>query len=189
MGWYVLQVLTGKEFMVAERLGMMDIETLVPIEGIMERRGQRWEEVNRIMFPGYVFLQVGLDYTRYYQIKNVPCIIHFLGKDHSDLPETIPDAEMEPWLLLKNNGLPFSVSEAERGDDGRTRIRSGPLKPLEDRIVSVDARQRRATVELKINGKAYRIVVGIRMTSNPEQAADEQSPCEKQDEKMGQVAS
>ena len=67
---------------------------------------------------------------------------------------------MAAVLLFARSGRDFGVSFGERSN-GETVITSGPLTALQERIVKVNPRGRRATVELTVLGEARRIEVGL----------------------------
>lgn len=189
MHWYVLHVLTGKEKDVGDRLEQLGVRHLIPRCEVTELRKQRYEFVERILFPGYVFIETELSPRLYYSIRDIPSVIRFLGMT-AGIPSTVTPREMEPWIILGNGGKTFGISAGMKDKkSGRTRIRSGPLLALEDRIVSVDARQRRAKLELQVMGQVHTVNVGLDFKSSSETTADDTSPCEDQDEQTGSQVS
>lgn len=155
--WYVAQVLTGTEETTAEKLNSAGMEAMAPAQVLHERRHGKWWPVRRIVFPGYVFIRVGMAPRAYYYIKQLPHVIRLLGADG---PEAVPDTQMEIVQAFANDGHDFGMSEGDK-IDGKTVITSGPLAQLEGRIVKVNARARRATVEVPILDATYQVDAGI----------------------------
>ena len=58
--WYVLHVRTGHELPVAEAArGLSGVAAFTPIETIYERHGGEFRELQRLLYPGYVFVPSG----------------------------------------------------------------------------------------------------------------------------------
>ena len=155
--WYVAQVMTGTEETAADKLRSAGMDALAPAQVLHERRHGKWWPVRRIVFPGYVFIRVGMAPRAYYYIKQLPHVIRLLGTDG---PEAVPDAQMEIVQAFANGGRDFGMSEGDK-IDGKTVITSGPLSQLEGKIVKVNARARRATVEVPILDATYQVDAGI----------------------------
>lgn len=158
--WYVAHVMTGTEQEIANKLNSAGMRALAPVEVLHERRHAKWWPVRKTVFPGYVFIRVGMSPRNYYYIKQLPHVIRLLGVDG---PEAVPEEQMEIVECFANGGLDFGVSEGEK-IDGKTVIKTGPLAKLEGQIVKVNARARRATVEVPILGDVHRVDVGIIVT-------------------------
>lgn len=164
--WYVAHVLTGTEQEIASKLNSAGMRALAPVEVLHERRHGKWWPVRRTVFPGYVFVRAAMSTRIYYYIKQLPHVIRLLGTDG---PEAVPDEQMEIVECFANDGLDFGVSEGEK-IDGKTVITSGPLVKLEGRITKINARGRRATVEVPILGDTHRVDVGVIVTQTDAQA-------------------
>ena len=155
--WYVAQVLSGTEQDVVEKIKAAGHEALAPVEVIPERRHGVWRDIRRLVFPGYVFLRVPMSPRMYYYIKQLRGVIRLLGVSS---PEPVPDDEMQVVHTFANGGRDFGLSKAVK--DGQTvRITEGPLLGLIGKVVSVDARQRRAAVEIDLMGQTHRVYAGI----------------------------
>lgn len=151
---YVLQVATGREMAVREELSKMYFGAMVPREICLERRDGELEEREKALFPGYVFVDMLMNLKAYYKIKDVKHVIKFLGGGD---PEVLPQSEAEYILWLTNNGKPLAPSEMQ--PDGT--VVSGPLAGHEERIVSVNKRQRRAKITANIMGQPHDINLSV----------------------------
>ncbi len=186
MKWYVVHVMTGAEQDVQKKLSNLGVTALVPIGTLQERKDRRWVDTQRVLLPGYVFVETELAPRTYYTIRGVPGVMRFLGLSPG-VPSSVPLQEMEPWLILGNNGQPLDIANGIRDLGGFTVITSGPLAKLSHQLTEVDARQRRAKLKLYIQDKTYEVTIGIKVTnkSSASDPADEQSPCETMHEQNG----
>ena len=176
VGWYVLQVMTGTEHKVARRIAERTGEkALVPTQELHERHKGQWTLKKRVIIQGYVFIQANVSAETYYIIRAINGVIRFLGDGR---PVTVPDEQMEIVQALGNGGQPLECSITEK-KDGRVRILSGPLKPLEDRIIKADMRARRATITIPILDETKTLSMGICSRSD---LAGEASPQESEGE-------
>lgn len=171
--WYVAQVLTGGEEETARQLTAAGLEAVAPAQVLHERRHGKWRPVRRVVFPGYVFVRVALGPRNYSNIQRQPRVIRLLG---GSAPEPVPEEQMEAVLLFAPGGRDFGISRGERVD-GRTVITSGPLAALEDKIVKVNARARRATVEIGVLGETRQVEAGL-IVGKPSTARAAETPPE-----------
>ena len=163
--WYVIQVLTGTEQSTATVLSAAGMRAIAPAEVLHERRHGRWWPIRRTVFPGYVFVHAEMRDRVYYYIKRLPHVIRLLGANG---PEPVPDEQMETVLLFSPQGRDFDVSQAERSD-GKTIITSGPLYQMQEQIVKISARARRATLAVPLLGDTYQVDVGVVVTQQDTQ--------------------
>ena len=160
--WYVLHVRTGEEIDIVWYLGRImadDARAISPIREIKERRGGKWETVERKCFPGYVFVETEMTPDNYYKLISVPGVIRILGEDK---PQDVPFEEMEIVLMLENDGVPFGMSDVCFFQN-EVMVLSGPLRGFEDRIVSVDPRRFRAKVCIDVLGKSKFVEFSINL--------------------------
>lgn len=153
---YVLYVMGGKEMEIVRALKLRGYTAYAPRELITERRKRAYYHVPRIMFPGYVFLKRDkITAKDYYAICEISGVGNFLNRN-------IPLSATEEEYIkdLCNNGRDIGISKGIL-QNGTLRITEGFLKRYEHKIIKYNRRQHRATVELTIYGKPYRIVCGI----------------------------
>ena len=96
---YVLQVQTGKELTVRSLLERQDIAASVPRERIEIRKGGLWSKMIKLLFPGYVFVDIEFSAEMFHKINPIPGVIRFLG-----LPTPLPAHEAEIIQWLSNGG-------------------------------------------------------------------------------------
>ncbi|WP_083705528.1 antiterminator LoaP [Paenibacillus sp. FSL H8-0259] len=182
MSWYVLFVRNGCEDRVKSSLqrlfsGEM-LRCVVPKKQISERRAGQYDLIERLLFPGYVFIQTQMNYSTYYILQKNPHVYRLLNycsrKDliykhqaMNDLENSeeqyfkqIPEEEISPILGLLDHD---DVAENSRVyfENSRMNVVSGPLTGKEELVTKVDKRKRRAKVSLQLLGGGRTIDLGI----------------------------
>ncbi len=155
---YVLQVQTGKELAVRSQLMRKGIAADVPRERILIRKGGLWSKMIKLLFPGYVFVEINYSAEIFHKINPVSGVIRFLGN-----PTPLPghEAEMIKWL---SNGGEIIEPSAVSNEDGRI-VCKGFLAGYEDRIKYFNLRQKKAAVEVRFGGRKHRANLSIEKIS------------------------
>lgn len=156
MSIYVLYVQSNKENDVMYDLQDKGFTAYVPREKYTYRKGGKWHTEIRVLFDGYVFVELpNINGDNYYVIKNTYGVGNFVSKTTN-----LSDTEAEYIKGLCNNGniIETSVGHIE---NGVLKIDDGFLKQYEHKIVKYSRRQHRATVEITIYGEPYRITCAI----------------------------
>lgn len=169
MLWYVIQVKTGEETGIAEKLRDLGFRAMAPTESRPIHTGGAWGRKEYVLFPGYVFLQMQYNAENYYRLKGIPGVAKLLDGTLSYL-----EAE---WILLLSGrkGEPLEPTLV-READGRLEVQEGILEQFKSRIIRMDKRNRRAVIELSICGEKKEVQLGIRLPEETDtgsgQAAD-----------------
>lgn len=151
---YVLQVQTGKELTVRRLLEQQDIVAYVPCERIEIRKGGLWSKMIKLLFPSYVFVDIDYSAEMFHIINPISGVIRFLG-----LPTPLPEREANMILWLANGGEIIEPSPLTVDGDDITC--EGFLAGHEDDIKRLNARQKKAAVEVRFGGKVHRANIGI----------------------------
>lgn len=106
----------------------------------LERKGGTWHPKERIIMTGYVFVEVELTASNYYEIKTIPGVIRFLGTDR---PVALKENEEKYIRWLANKGEALIPSDIKLTEDKVVTVISGALKGHEGRIISIDKRQKK----------------------------------------------
>ena len=85
MNWYVLQVMTGEELTVADKLRDHGIAVMVPQERRTIRCGGSWHSKDFVLFRGYIFVELEYTAVIYHIIRHLPSVIRFLGQPPESL--------------------------------------------------------------------------------------------------------
>lgn len=151
---YVLQVQAGKELVVRKLLEQQGVLAFVPRERIEIRKGGLWSKMIKLLFPGYVFVDIDFDAEMFHKINPVLGVIRFLG-----LPTPLPQREADLILWLSNGGEIIEPSPLTVDGDNITC--KGFLTGHEDDIKRLNARQKKASVEVRFGGKVHRANIGV----------------------------
>ena len=159
MMWCVLQVKTGDEMKVKNRLSDMGFVAAVPRENRMQRKGGEWTTKECTLFPSYVFIELAYTAENYYRIKELPAVIRFLGGGLR--PDTLTYLEAEWIKILTFGGNPIEPTKVRISEDGKTEVADGVLTAFKNRIKKVDKHKRKATFEITVCGEVKELELSI----------------------------
>ena len=151
---YVLQVQTGKELTVRSLLERKGISASVPRERIEIRKGGLWSKMIKLLFPGYVFVDIEFSPDMFHIINPISGVIRFLG-----LPTPLPQCEADMILWLSNGGEVIEPSPLIVKGDKITC--GGFLAGFEDRIKYYNMRQKKVAVEVRFGGKTHKANISV----------------------------
>lgn len=161
--WYVIQVRTGTE----ESIRIQCQKNLS--ESVMERcfipyyeekrkiRGT-WTTIQKVLFPGYVFIISEKVDELYHQLKQILGLTKLIGIGQ----EIVPLTEEEQNFLLSFGGQKQIVAMSEGIIEGKqVRVLEGPLQGWEGMIRKIDRHKRKAWIEVKLFGRMQLVQVGL----------------------------
>lgn len=161
---YVLFVQSGRELQIVEELRHKMITAYCPRQLKAERRRGHWNYVERIIFTGYVFVDVPeLQPWVWHSVMKCSGAIRFAG----ELP--LPPDEDDYIRRLCNDGDCIGIS---RGyvSDGVLHITNGFLRDLKYEIVKFNRRGKRASADVTIYGEKHRVVFSVEFDAPPANA-------------------
>lgn len=158
MEMYVVQVKSGCEKAVLTAFKRNKITAYAPIKIFLIRRGSKWIKEEKIIFPGYMFIECNLSTDDYYIIKGITGVIRILGANN--IPSPIPIWEKPTLQLICNNGDPIGISEAEM-IEGRLIVTSGLIGKLCGKIIKYNPRQKRATIRVTVAGRVKDVALSV----------------------------
>jgi transcription antitermination factor NusG len=154
--WFALQVKGNYENVVAAHLSGKGYEWFLPLCKSRNRWSDRWKEIKRPLFPGYLFCQ--LDPLNRIPILTIPGVSRIVGTATN--PVAIDETEIAAIQLTVKSGLPsqpWPYLQIGR----RVRIEYGPLCGLEGillnfkgehrLVLSVTLLQRSVAAEVEAN--------------------------------------
>jgi transcription antitermination factor NusG len=152
-GWYALYTYPRHEKRIAEQIENRSFSCFLPLYRSVRRWKDRRKEIDQVLFPGYVFVQMALeDKLKVLQLPGVVRLVTSKSRPvavSADEIETLRDrlsrsCKLEPHPYLRTGR--------------RVRVRRGPLEGLEGVIVrrkescrfvfSIDLIQRSVAVEI-----------------------------------------
>lgn len=162
MEWYVIFIESGREEKVQKWLdfhfGKETLHYLVPKRRLIERKGGKFYQVIKKLFPGYVFICVDMDLEKYKIIKSIPNLIRILntGAYYSQ----INNSEMSVILRLVGDGDIIDYSRVYV-ENSKILVKEGCLMGIEGIIKKVDKHKNRAKVQLTFMGEPRLVDVGV----------------------------
>lgn len=161
---YVVYVQGVHALNVLEQLRLKNITAYCPRQLYAERKRGEWQYIERIIFGGYVFVDIPvLTAEFWHEIKSCTGVIRFVSCN------PLPNGEDEYIRCLCNSG---ECIELSRGYiiDNELHITDGFLKQYEHRIIKFNRRGKRATADVTMYGKHYRVVFSIEYDNPPANA-------------------
>jgi transcription termination/antitermination protein NusG len=156
--WYVLHTSPGYEEAVAKnlksRIEAFDLadkvfDVLVPIEKKIKIKSGKRQTVEEKIFPGYVFVEMIVDDTSWYVVRNTPHVTGFIGAGTTPLP--VDKGEMSIIFQRIGGSEPHYKIDFEIKE--RVKITDGPFKGFEGVIEEIDNEKGRIKVSVGLFGR------------------------------------
>src|SRR6202022_4267789 len=135
--WFALQVRGNYEKVVTAHLGGKGYEWFLPLYKSRNRWSDRWKEIDRPLFPGYLFCR--LDPLNRFPILTIPGVARIVGAANN--PIAIEETEIAAIQTAVKSGLPsqpWPFLQVGR----RVRIEYGPLCGLEGILLNFKGQHR-----------------------------------------------
>lgn len=161
--FYVLRIPAGCEESVCRALSHGGWDVRAPREVCQERVRGAWVEFERVLFPCYVFVGIEAMTENVWRdtlaaARGVCSSTRYLGTS-APQPISAQEAAYLGFLAPDANALPPSVVAFD--ENGWPHVLSGPLLHLEENLLDVDLRQRRARVTLPVLGMQKTIRMAV----------------------------
>lgn len=161
MDWFIIHTYSGFENKVAESLrarasayGFADRlgQVLIPTEEVIELRNGKKVTSKRLLYPGYVMVQMAMDDELWHHIKNTPRVTGFVGGGNTPVPLSAEEV---------NNILNRQATSAERPrpklsfeKNESVRIIDGPFTNFQGKVDEVNSERNTLRVLVTIFGRA-----------------------------------
>lgn len=161
MNWYIIHSYSGFEQKVAESLKTRADAfgfnhkiggVLIPTEEVIELRNGKKVTSKRLLYPGYVLVQMAMDDELWHAVKNTPRVTGFVGGGNSPVPLT--SDEVNSILFRQQTAaerprpkLTFEKSET-------VRIIDGPFANFSGKVDEVNPDRNTLRVLVTIFGRA-----------------------------------
>ncbi len=157
--WYAVHTYSGHEKKVktnierrAETMGLKTkvFDILVPTEKESRVRQGKKSEIDRKVFPGYVFVEMVLDDNTWYLVKSTTGVIGFVGDAK---PTIVKDSEVRAIrkALEESENKPIIRPRWEVGQ--AVRVNSGPFADFTGSIQEINAPKDKVKVLISIFGR------------------------------------
>lgn len=149
-GWFALQLSSNREFRVEAELTRLGFESFLPVIRETHRWSDRHKDVDRPIFPGYIFVR--LDPADFRIALRVSGVCQILGS--ADKPEIIPDRQIEDVKRVLESRATAKPSPYEAGQT--VRIDKGPLAGVRG-VVKEIAGETTLVVGIELMKRAIRV--------------------------------
>ncbi len=159
MSWYIIHTYSGFENKVKESLrtrseafGFSDKlgEVLIPTEEVVEMRNGKKVTSKRLLYPGYVIVQMIMDDAMRHYIKETPRVTGFVGGGNDPVPLTAD--EVNKILYREPTSSPRPKLTFEKNEI--VRITEGPFTNFTGKVDEVNSERSTLRVLVTIFGRA-----------------------------------
>lgn len=156
--WYAVHTYSGHENKVktnierrAESLGLKDkiSRILVPVEEETRTKNGRRTNIKRKVFPGYLLIEMELDDTTWYLVKNTIGVTGFVSSGNKPVP--LQDREVANILESLSDGTRKAKPAWAKGEV--VRITTGPFADFTGSIEEVNPDKEKVKVLISIFGR------------------------------------
>lgn len=158
--WYIIHTYSRFENKVkesltarAEALGISDRigQILIPTEDVVELRNGKKVTIKRLLYPGYVLLELNLDDNVWHAVKNTPRVTGFVGGGQAPMPLTATEVNQILHRQESSKDHPRPRVQFSRND--RVSIVDGPFTGFSGSVEEVNADRSTVKVMVTIFGR------------------------------------
>ena len=161
MRWYILHAYSGFERKVRESLesrvqafGLQNKigRVLIPTESVTEVRNGKKYTSERMLYPGYVLVEMDMDDYTWHVVRNTPRVTGFVGS--GETPTPLSDVEVENILhrVTTSADRPKPKLVFERNE--QVRITEGPFANFTGVVEDVNADRSTLKISVTIFGRS-----------------------------------
>lgn len=162
--WYVIQVKTGDEEKICiqcEKIIPSDIlaRCFVPHYEIKKKIQGSWRVIEKILFPGYVFVTTDKGEELLDRLKDIIGLTKLLKTGEDIVPISTKEEKLLSGLGLDNKDV-IKMSEGIIEGE-RVIVTEGSLMGMEGYIRKIDRHKRKAWLEVEMFGRIQNIEMGL----------------------------
>jgi transcriptional antiterminator NusG len=159
--WYIIHTYSGFEQKVADSLrgraqafGFADQigQILIPTEEVVELRGGKKVTSKRMLYPGYVLVQMDMSDQLWHEVKNTPRVTGFVGGGNSPVPLTADEVNSILFRQQTSAERPRPKVNFERGE--MVRIVDGPFANFSGKVDEINPERNTLRVMVTIFGRS-----------------------------------
>lgn len=158
--WFIIHTYSGFEQKVADSLrtraqafGFADQigQILIPTEEVIELRGGKKVTSKRMLYPGYVLVEMDMNDALWHEVKNTPRVTGFVGGGNSPVPLS-PD-EVNSILYRQANAADRPRPKLTFEKNENVKITDGPFANFSGKIDEINADRNTLRVLVTIFGR------------------------------------
>src|SRR5581483_5233013 len=159
--WYIIHTYSGFENKVAESLRTRSDafgwahrigQILIPTEEVVELRNGKKVTSKRLVYPGYVLVEMEMDDSLWHEIKNTPRVTGFVGGGNSPVPLSADEVNSILYRQASAAERPRPKMTFEKNDS--VRIVDGPFANFSGKVDEVNPERGTLRVMVTIFGRA-----------------------------------
>jgi transcriptional antiterminator NusG len=159
--WYIIHTYSGFENKVAESLrtrseafGFGDKigQILIPTEEVVELRNGKKVTSKRLVYPGYVLVEMEMNDELWHAVKNTPRVTGFVGGGNAPVPLSAEEVNAIQFRQASSAERPRPKMTFEKNDS--VRIVDGPFANFSGKVDEVNPERGTLRVMVTIFGRA-----------------------------------
>lgn len=159
--WYIIHTYSGFEQKVADSLksraqafGFADKigQVLIPTEEVVEVRGGKKVTSKRLMYPGYVLVEMEMNDDLWHAVKSTPRVTGFVGGGNTPVPLSATEVNDILYRQATSAERPRPKQTFEKGET--VRINDGPFSNFSGKVDEVNTERNTLRVLVTIFGRA-----------------------------------
>jgi len=159
--WFIIHTYSGFEQKVAESLrtraeafGFADKigQILIPTEEVVELRGGKKVTSKRLVYPGYVLVEMEMNDELWHAVKNTPRVTGFVGGGNAPVPLSADEVNQILYRQASSAERPRPKMMFEKNDT--VRIVDGPFANFSGKVDEVNTERGTLRVMVTIFGRA-----------------------------------
>ncbi|HET8548091.1 MAG TPA: transcription termination/antitermination protein NusG [Bryobacteraceae bacterium] len=159
--WYIIHTYSGFENKVAESLRSRAEafgfahqigQILIPTEEVVELRGGRKVTSKRLLYPGYVLVQMEMNDELWHAVKNTPRVTGFVGGGNTPVPLSSDEVNAVLYRQQTSADRPRPKLTFEKNEN--VRIIDGPFTNFSGKVDEVNPERNTLRVLVTIFGRA-----------------------------------
>jgi len=159
--WFIIHTYSGFENKVAESLrgraqafGFDDKigQILIPTEEVVELRGGKKVTSKRLVYPGYVLVEMEMNDELWHAVKSTPRVTGFVGGGNMPVPLSADEVNQILYRQASSAERPRPKMTFEKNDN--VRIVDGPFANFSGKVDEVNTERGTLRVMVTIFGRA-----------------------------------
>jgi transcriptional antiterminator NusG len=159
--WFIIHTYSGFENKVAESLktradafGFADKigQILIPTEEVVELRNGKKVTSKRLVYPGYVLVEMEMNDQLWHEVKNTPRVTGFVGGGNAPVPLSADEVNQILYRQQSSAERPRPKMTFEKNDS--VRIVDGPFANFSGKVDEVNPERGTLRVMVTIFGRA-----------------------------------
>ena len=159
--WFIIHTYSGFENKVkeslqtrAEAFGFADKigQILIPTEEVVELRNGKKVTSKRLVYPGYVLVEMEMNDALWHEVKNTPRVTGFVGGGNSPVPLSADEVNSILYRQQSSAERPRPKMTFEKNDS--VRIVDGPFANFSGKVDELNTERGTLRVMVTIFGRA-----------------------------------